>query len=119
MNALAIYSSIAGVPSSQALPGFFMTAPGSPSVCVPAVIGALVVMRVVRDGSGAKAPPLAARLKLAGWVAVFLIVYRQNAGRLGSSFISVRLETRWLGQKNGFYVLELPCRGVPCQSAYG
>ena len=30
--------SIAGVPSSQALPGFLITAP--PSVCVPAVIGA-------------------------------------------------------------------------------
>jgi len=32
---------IAGVPSSQALPGFLITAP--PSVCVPAVIGVLVV----------------------------------------------------------------------------
>jgi len=32
--------SIAGVPSSQALPGFLITAP--PSVCVPDVIGALV-----------------------------------------------------------------------------
>ena len=32
---------IAGVPSSQALPGFLITAP--PSVCVPAVIGALAV----------------------------------------------------------------------------
>jgi len=31
---------IAGVPSSQALPGFPITAP--PSVCVPDVIGALV-----------------------------------------------------------------------------
>ena len=31
--------SIAGVPSSQALPGFLITAP--PSVCVPDVIGAL------------------------------------------------------------------------------
>jgi len=33
--------SIAGVPSSQVLPGFLITAP--PSVCVPAVLGALAV----------------------------------------------------------------------------
>jgi len=33
--------SIAGVPSSQALQGFLITAP--PSVCVPTVIGALTV----------------------------------------------------------------------------
>ena len=33
--------SIAGVPSSQALPGFLISA--SPSVCVPAVTGALAV----------------------------------------------------------------------------
>jgi len=33
--------SIAGVPSSQALPGFLLTAP--PFMCVPAVIGALAV----------------------------------------------------------------------------
>ena len=33
--------SIAGVPSSQALPGYLITAP--PSVCVPAVIGVLAV----------------------------------------------------------------------------
>jgi len=33
--------SIAGVPSSQALPGYLITAP--PSVCVPDVIGALAV----------------------------------------------------------------------------
>jgi len=33
--------SIAGVPSSQALPGFLITAP--PSVLVPAVLGALAV----------------------------------------------------------------------------
>jgi len=39
----------------------------------------------------------------------FLMVYRKNAGRLGSGFISVCLETRWLGQKGGFYVLERPC----------
>ena len=32
---------IAGVPSSQALPGFLITAP--PSVCVPDVIGTLAV----------------------------------------------------------------------------
>ena len=28
-----------------------------------------------------------------------LMVYRNNAGKLGSGFISVCLETRWLGQK--------------------
>ena len=39
----------------------------------------------------------------------FLIVYRNNAGRLGSGFISVCLETRWLGQKSGFYMPERPC----------
>ena len=33
--------SIAGVPSSQTLPGFLITVP--PSVCVPDVIGALAV----------------------------------------------------------------------------
>ena len=36
----------------------------------------------------------------------FLKVYRKNAGRLGSGFISVRLKTRWLGQKSAFYVPE-------------
>ena len=40
----------------------------------------------------------------------FLMVYRNNAGRLGAGFISVCLETRWLGQKRGFYVSELYCR---------
>jgi len=39
-----------------------------------------------------------------------LMVYRDNAGRLGSGFISVCLETRWLGQKSGFYVPERTCR---------
>ena len=39
----------------------------------------------------------------------FLMVYRNNAGRLGSGFISVCLETRWLGQKSSFYVPERPC----------
>jgi len=32
------------------------------------------------------------------------MVYRNNAGRLGSGFISVSLETRWLGHLGGFYV---------------
>jgi len=36
----------------------------------------------------------------------FLKVYRNNAGRLGSGFISVCSETRWLGQKSEFYVPE-------------
>jgi len=39
----------------------------------------------------------------------FLMVNRNNAGRLGSSFISVCLETRWLGHLGGFYLLERPC----------
>jgi len=33
----------------------------------------------------------------------FLMVYINNAGRLGAGFISVCLETRWLGPKRGFY----------------
>ena len=40
----------------------------------------------------------------------FLIVYRNKAGRLGSGFISVCSETRWLGQKSGLYVPERPCK---------
>jgi len=59
---------------------------------------------VARGGSGAKAPPLAAHPKLAGWGGSFLMVYRNNAGRLGAGFISVCLETRWLGHFGGFYV---------------
>jgi len=43
----------------------------------------------------------------------FLMIYRNNAGRLGSGFISVCLETRWLGQKSGFYVPERPCTTRP------
>ena len=38
----------------------------------------------------------------------FLMVYRNNAGRLGSGFIIVCLATRWLGQKRGFYVPKQP-----------
>jgi len=38
------------------------------------------------------------------------MVYRSNAGRLGAGFISVCLETRWLGPKRGFYVPGRPCR---------
>jgi len=62
------------------------------------------VLKVARGGCGAKAPPLAARPKLAGWGGSFLMVYRNNAGRLGAGIISVCLETRWLGQKRGLYV---------------
>ena len=32
----------------------------------------------------------------------FLMIYRNNAGRLGSDFIYVSLETGWLGQKHWF-----------------
>jgi len=48
-------------------------------------------------------------VKLAGWGGSFSMVCRNNAGRLGAGFISVCLETRWLGQKCGFYVPEWPC----------
>ena len=40
---------------------------------------------------------------------IFLMVYRYNAGRLGSRFISVCLEIHWLGHLGGFYVPERPC----------
>jgi len=39
----------------------------------------------------------------------FLMVYRNNAGRLDSGFISECLETRWVGHLGGFYVPERPC----------
>ena len=45
-----------------------------------------------------------------GWC--FLMVDRNKAGRLGAGFISVCLETRWPGQKRGFYVPELYCTHV-------
>jgi len=35
----------------------------------------------------------------------FLMVYRNNAGRLCSGFISVCLETRWLGHLGGSWFL--------------
>ena len=38
------------------------------------------------------------------------MVYRNNAGRLGSGFISVCLETRSLSQKSGYHVPEQYCR---------
>ena len=37
------------------------------------------------------------------------MVYRNDASRLGAGFISVYLETRWLGQNRGFYEPEPPC----------
>jgi len=47
------------------------------------------------------------------------MVYRNNAGRLGSGFISVCLKTRWLGQKSGFYVPDQYCSvGRPCQPSF-
>jgi len=39
----------------------------------------------------------------------FLIVYKNNTGRLGSGFISVCLETCWLGQKSGLNVPDQYC----------
>ena len=49
-------------------------------------------------------------VELDAWGGSFLMVYRNNAGRLGAGFISVCLETRWLGQKGGLYVPEPPCK---------
>jgi len=75
------------------------------------------VLRVARGGSGAKAPPLAVRPKLASWGGSFLLVSRNNAGRLGAGFISVCLETRWLGQKRCFYVPGCYCNKSNHQSS--
>jgi len=38
------------------------------------------------------------------------MVHRNNAGRLGAGFISVCLETGWLGHFGGFYVPEPYCK---------
>jgi len=46
------------------------------------------------------------------------MVYRNNAGRLGSGFISVCLETRWLGQKSGFYFPDQYCSCLVCVTYY-
>jgi uncharacterized membrane protein YGL010W len=43
------------------------------------------------------------------WLGSFLMVDRNNAGRLGAGFISVCFETRWLGHFGGFYVPEPYC----------
>ena len=45
------------------------------------------------------------------------MVYRNNTGRLGAGFISVCLETRWLGQNRGFYKPEPPCSTCVCVRA--
>jgi len=60
------------------------------------------VLRVVPGGCGAKAPPLAARPKLAGWGVSFLMVDKNNGGRLGADFISVCSQTRWVGHFAGW-----------------
>jgi len=46
------------------------------------------------------------------------MVYRNNAGRLGFGFISVCLETRWLGPNSGFYAPERPCTTEIFQDAW-
>ena len=49
------------------------------------------------------------------------MVGRNNAGRLGAGFISVCIETRWLGHFGGFYVLEPYCTYIcmyVCMYAY-
>jgi len=43
------------------------------------------------------------------WGCSFLMVCRNNSGRLGAGFISVCLKTCRLGHKRGFYVPELFC----------
>jgi len=55
------------------------------------------VLRVARGGSGAKAPPLAAPPKLAGRVAVSSWFIETTLAGWVLAFISVCLETRWLG----------------------
>jgi len=46
----------------------------------------------------------------------FWMVYKNNAGRLGSRYITVCLETRLLDHLGGFYVPEWPCNwtGLNC-----
>jgi len=66
-------------------------------------------MRVARGGSGAKAPPLAARPKLAGLGGRFLMIYRNNTGRLAWVLASsMCLKTRWLGHFGGFMSRDYP-----------
>ena len=48
---------------------------------------------------------------LAGRVVVLIFLKKQGC-LLGSVFINVCLEARWLGQKSGFYVPERPCTGL-------
>jgi len=69
--------------------------------------------RVARGGCGVKAPPLASRPggcrnSLAGVVVCYWFI-ETTLGH-GAGFISVCLETRWLGQKRGCYVLGWPCK---------
>jgi len=45
------------------------------------------------------------------------MVYRNNTGRLSFGFISVCLETRWLGKNSGFYTPEQPCTTESFQDA--
>jgi len=44
----------------------------------------------------------------AGWGGRFLMVYRNNAGRLGAGFIVVCLQTRWLGHFGDFMSRNFP-----------
>jgi len=66
-------------------------------------------LRVAR-GSLPRAPG-GVETRWMGWQARFLNGF--NAGKRGAVFISVYLETRWLGHKRGFYVPEIllqhPC----------
>jgi len=66
-------------------------------------------LRVARGGSACRTPRVVQ--KLAGWGVRFLMVYKNNASRLGScpGFINVCLETRLLGQNGGFCVPEWSC----------
>jgi len=69
----------------------------------------LEVVFLIKNHGGWQAEGQAeGRPKLAGWGGSFLMFYN-NAGTLGADFISVCLETRWLGQNRGFYEPEPYC----------
>jgi len=67
--------SIAGVPSSQALPGFLITAP--PPVLVPAVLGALTVWIQNQNKNKQKGPNLLSHLDCgSSWIVKTLFVWK-------------------------------------------
>ena len=74
---------IAGVPSSQALPGFLITAP--PSVCVPDVIGVLAVCisqeRLLSGASKEKFGRMISEKNLLWGTVLNFCQQRKNGGR--------------------------------------